>query len=176
MALRDLGLPKGEKERIQVYNGPYGLYVKQGKVNASIPKGKVADEDIASRSRRALPERLIDEGDKWPDDDGNIFPPLPPGFFDPHRDQWPSDELPPFVIGTRCKVRPDGTLYDCVDETLGTDITDDTGNIDGDLGNNDVFNIPTLGPDSCSPYFSDSNIKPITCYKEDGSTVVVVVQ
>ena len=131
----------------------------------------VSDEDIASRSRRALPERLIDEGDKWPDEDGNIFPPLPPGFFDPHRDQWPSDELPPFVIGTRCKVRPDGTLYDCEDETLGADITDDSGNIDGGVGDQDIFNVPTLGPDSCSPYFSDSNIKPIICYKEDGSTV-----
>jgi len=44
MALRDLGLPKGEKENIHVYNGPYGLYVKQGKINASLPKGKNADD------------------------------------------------------------------------------------------------------------------------------------
>ncbi len=44
LALKDLGTPKGENENIQVYNGPYGLYVKQGKVNASIPKGKDANE------------------------------------------------------------------------------------------------------------------------------------
>ena len=27
-----------------MYDGPYGLYVKQGKVNASLPEGKKADE------------------------------------------------------------------------------------------------------------------------------------
>ena len=31
---------------IFTYNGPYGLYVKQGKVNASLPEGKTA-EDIS---------------------------------------------------------------------------------------------------------------------------------
>ncbi len=44
LALRDLGRPKGEKENIHVYNGPYGLYVKQGKINASLPKDKDANE------------------------------------------------------------------------------------------------------------------------------------
>mgnify|MGYP005704254667 FL=1 len=29
---------------MQVFDGPYGLYVKQGKVNASLPEGKVADD------------------------------------------------------------------------------------------------------------------------------------
>ncbi len=43
-ALKDLGMPKGSDEKIQVYDGPYGLYVKQGKVNASLPEGKGADE------------------------------------------------------------------------------------------------------------------------------------
>ncbi len=43
-ALKDLGLPKGSKENIQLYDGPYGLYVKQGKVNASLPEGKEADQ------------------------------------------------------------------------------------------------------------------------------------
>ncbi len=43
-ALKDLGVPKGSKDNIQVYDGPYGLYVKQGKVNASLPEGKTADE------------------------------------------------------------------------------------------------------------------------------------
>ena len=43
-ALKDLGVPKGSKETVQVYDGPYGLYVKQGKVNASLPEGKTADE------------------------------------------------------------------------------------------------------------------------------------
>ncbi len=43
-ALKDLGIPKGSDEKIQVYDGPYGLYVKQGKVNASLPEGKTAEQ------------------------------------------------------------------------------------------------------------------------------------
>jgi DNA topoisomerase-1 len=41
-ALKDLGSPDGG-ELIQVFDGPYGLYVKQGKVNASLPEGTSAD-------------------------------------------------------------------------------------------------------------------------------------
>ncbi len=44
IALKDLGIPDGSNEKIQVFDGPYGLYVKQGKVNASLPEGKGADE------------------------------------------------------------------------------------------------------------------------------------
>ena len=43
-ALKDLGKPEGSDESVQVYDGPYGLYVKQGKVNASLPEGKGADD------------------------------------------------------------------------------------------------------------------------------------
>ena len=43
-ALKNLGVPKGSEENIQVFDGPYGLYVKQGKVNASLPEGKGAEE------------------------------------------------------------------------------------------------------------------------------------
>ncbi|MCT0209263.1 MAG: type I DNA topoisomerase [Cyanobium sp.] len=42
-ALKDLGIPEGDEETIQVFDGPYGLYVKQGKVNASLPEGATAD-------------------------------------------------------------------------------------------------------------------------------------
>jgi len=42
-ALKDLGTPEGADEAIQLFNGPYGLYVKQGKVNASLPEGTTAD-------------------------------------------------------------------------------------------------------------------------------------
>jgi len=41
--LKDLGSPGGEGESIGVFDGPYGLYVKQGKVNASLPEGSTAD-------------------------------------------------------------------------------------------------------------------------------------
>jgi DNA topoisomerase I len=42
-ALKDLGSPDGDAESIQVFDGPYGLYVKQGKVNASLPEGSTAE-------------------------------------------------------------------------------------------------------------------------------------
>ena len=42
-ALRDLGTPSGSEEPIQLFNGPYGLYVKQGKLNASLPEGSTAE-------------------------------------------------------------------------------------------------------------------------------------
>jgi DNA topoisomerase-1 len=42
-ALKDLGTPEGGAEPIQLFDGPYGLYVKQGKVNASLPEGTTAD-------------------------------------------------------------------------------------------------------------------------------------
>jgi DNA topoisomerase-1 len=42
-ALKDLGTPEGGDEPIQLFDGPYGLYVKQGKVNASLPEGTTAD-------------------------------------------------------------------------------------------------------------------------------------
>ena len=42
-ALKELGTPEGGDEAIQLFDGPYGLYVKQGKVNASLPEGTTAD-------------------------------------------------------------------------------------------------------------------------------------
>ncbi|MFM7634350.1 MAG: type I DNA topoisomerase, partial [Cyanobacteriota bacterium] len=42
-ALRDLGIPEGAEEAVLLFDGPYGLYVKQGKVNASLPEGTGAD-------------------------------------------------------------------------------------------------------------------------------------
>ncbi|MCX5968828.1 MAG: type I DNA topoisomerase [Cyanobacteria bacterium] len=42
-ALKDLGLPAGAEEAIQLFDGPYGLYVKQGKLNASLAEGSTAE-------------------------------------------------------------------------------------------------------------------------------------
>jgi len=42
-ALKDLGTPEGADEQVQLFDGPYGLYVKQGKVNASLPEGTTAE-------------------------------------------------------------------------------------------------------------------------------------
>jgi len=42
-ALKDLGCAEGSEEMIQLFDGPYGLYVKQGKLNASLPEGTTAE-------------------------------------------------------------------------------------------------------------------------------------
>ena len=42
-ALKEIGVHEGDDEAIQLFDGPYGLYVKQGKVNASLPEGTTAD-------------------------------------------------------------------------------------------------------------------------------------
>ncbi|MFQ6537559.1 MULTISPECIES: type I DNA topoisomerase [Aphanothece] len=42
-ALKHLGVPEGAEEPVQLFDGPYGLYVKQGKVNASLPEGTTAE-------------------------------------------------------------------------------------------------------------------------------------
>ncbi len=41
--LRELGVHPDDKEPINIYDGPYGLYVKHGKVNASLPEGEKVD-------------------------------------------------------------------------------------------------------------------------------------
>jgi len=42
-ALRELGVHPEDQEAINVYDGPYGPYVKHGKVNASIPEGETVE-------------------------------------------------------------------------------------------------------------------------------------
>lgn len=42
--LRELGEHPEDKEPVNIYNGPYGAYVKHGKVNASIPEGKEVEQ------------------------------------------------------------------------------------------------------------------------------------
>nr|YP_009530961.1 DNA topoisomerase I [Paulinella micropora]AXY63650.1 DNA topoisomerase I [Paulinella micropora] len=42
--LKDLGVPEGNHTSVQVLNGPYGLYIKQGKVKVSLPEGKTAGD------------------------------------------------------------------------------------------------------------------------------------
>jgi DNA topoisomerase I len=37
--LREMGEHPGDKTQVQIYNGPYGPYIKWGKVNASLPEG-----------------------------------------------------------------------------------------------------------------------------------------
>ncbi len=44
--LKDLGPHPEDGEQVAIFNGPYGHYVKHGKVNASLPEGKTP-EDIS---------------------------------------------------------------------------------------------------------------------------------
>ncbi|MGF1571206.1 MAG: type I DNA topoisomerase [Nodosilinea sp.] len=41
--LKDLGLHPNDNEPVAVFNGPYGHYVKHGKINASVPEGTNID-------------------------------------------------------------------------------------------------------------------------------------
>jgi DNA topoisomerase-1 len=42
--LKELGPHPEDGEQVAIYNGPYGHYVKHGKVNASLPEGKTPDD------------------------------------------------------------------------------------------------------------------------------------
>ena len=41
--LRELGVHPEDKEAVNLYEGPYGFYVKHGKVNVSLPEGEKVD-------------------------------------------------------------------------------------------------------------------------------------
>ena len=57
-ALKDLGIPEGADESIKLFDGPYGLYVKQGKVNASLPEGKKPEEITLDEAIQLLKEKI----------------------------------------------------------------------------------------------------------------------
>jgi DNA topoisomerase I len=42
-ALRELGKHPNDDEPVNIYNGPYGPYIKHGKVNASLPEGATVE-------------------------------------------------------------------------------------------------------------------------------------
>ncbi len=65
-ALRDLGSPAGdgEGESIQVFDGPYGLYVKQGKLNASLPEGTSAETITLEQAVELLSAKAASGGSK----------------------------------------------------------------------------------------------------------------
>ncbi|QEY30935.1 type I DNA topoisomerase [Synechococcus sp. RSCCF101] len=61
-ALKDLGTPEGASESIQVFDGPYGLYVKQGKLNASLPEGRTADQVSLEEAVELLAAKAASKG------------------------------------------------------------------------------------------------------------------
>ena len=124
-----------------------------------------SDDEIADRSRRAIPEVVTDIIDEWPDPNGDLFPPWGP-FNVPG---GPGHTL----IGRNCKVRPDGTLYDCVNT-----YNDGEGDGDGDgpdltdFGLTDQFFVPIFDAKTCKPFDPDINIRPFTFINADGTTTV----
>lgn len=63
--LRDLGSHPEDGEAIHLHDGPYGLYVKYGKVNASVPKGIAAEEVTFEQALEWIGDRQ--SGDKKSD-------------------------------------------------------------------------------------------------------------
>jgi len=55
--LRELGAHPDDGEPVNVYNGPYGHYIKHGKVNASLPEGQTVESITLEQAVAALAEK-----------------------------------------------------------------------------------------------------------------------
>jgi hypothetical protein len=105
-------------------------------------------------------------------------------------DNLPADYITflgePVLKNRRCKVRPDGTFYDCEDDWINFQPAWDawgrcldpggvcypwrTASQDGFRLEEDFF-IPQLGPDSCSAFDPDINIRPTSFYTSNGKLI-----
>ena len=59
--LKDLGKPDGSKDKIQIFNGPYGVYAKYGKVNVSLPKDTDLEKLSLDEVLSLLNEKIKDK-------------------------------------------------------------------------------------------------------------------
>ncbi len=55
--LRELGAHPDDGEPVNIYNGPYGAYIKHGKVNASLPDGEKVESIAMDVAVKALAEK-----------------------------------------------------------------------------------------------------------------------
>jgi DNA topoisomerase-1 len=55
--LRELGAHPEDREPVNIYNGPYGPYVKHGKINASLPEGETVEGMTLEKAVQALTEK-----------------------------------------------------------------------------------------------------------------------
>ena len=55
--LRELGPHPEDKEPVNIYKGPYGNYVKHGKVNAGLPKDETVEEITLEKALELLAEK-----------------------------------------------------------------------------------------------------------------------
>ena len=56
--LKDFGKPTGFDEKIQVLNGRYGIYIKSGKTNVSLPKDTNLEKFTIDDAISLLEEKL----------------------------------------------------------------------------------------------------------------------
>lgn len=56
-AVRSLGPHPTTKDAVEIFDGPYGLYVKHGKINATIPKEKKAEELTMEEALKLLADK-----------------------------------------------------------------------------------------------------------------------
>lgn len=62
--LRELGNHPEDKEPVNIYDGPYGPYVKHGKTNASIPEGQEVDNVTLEAAVKWLAEKAATKKSK----------------------------------------------------------------------------------------------------------------
>ena len=55
--LRELGEHPEDKEPVNVYKGPYGHYVKHGKINAGLPEGETVEDITLEKALELLAEK-----------------------------------------------------------------------------------------------------------------------
>ncbi|MGF1541493.1 MAG: type I DNA topoisomerase [Pleurocapsa sp.] len=62
--LRELGQHPEDKEPVNVYQGPYGHYVKHGKVNAGLPEGETVESITLAKALELLAEKAASKKTK----------------------------------------------------------------------------------------------------------------
>ncbi|MEB3226751.1 MAG: type I DNA topoisomerase [Synechocystis sp.] len=55
--LKELGLHPDDQEPVNVFNGPYGTYIKHGKVNAGLPEGETVETITLDKALPLLAEK-----------------------------------------------------------------------------------------------------------------------
>ena len=61
VVLRDLGKPSNSNDSIQIFNGPYGMYAKFGKLNVSLPKNIEIEKIEIKEVIKLLDEKFKDK-------------------------------------------------------------------------------------------------------------------
>jgi DNA topoisomerase-1 len=55
--LRELGAHPGDQEPVNIYKGPYGNYIKHGKINVGVPEGETVEEITLEKALELLDEK-----------------------------------------------------------------------------------------------------------------------